>query len=154
MFREKLQKKCLFCVQAHLDMYYLKLLYAKTFLSSWGIGTVLKRGFFSGTVSVCSSVNHVVRMCTYFDRISKMGDTFYQKYYPIRTFAHCTYPVRMYVCVHIVSICKYLHVSKFMSLRNTYIYIHIRAILASKDIHTYTYIYLHILTYTYIYVQY
>ena len=96
-----------------------------------------------------SSVNHVVRMCTYFVRISKMGDIFDQKYYPIRTFAHCTYPVRMYVCVRIVSICTYLHVSIFVSLTNTYTYYHIRAIRTYKDIHTYTYIYVHILTYTY-----
>ncbi len=101
------------------------------------------------TTHALASVNHVVRMRPYLVRISKMGDIFDQKYYPIRTFAHCTYPVRMYVCVHIVSICKYLHVSKFLSLRNTYIYVHIRAIRTSKDIHTYTYIYLHILTYTY-----
>ena len=96
-----------------------------------------------------TSVNHVVRMCTYFVRISKMGDIFDQKYYPIRTFAHCTYPVRMYVCVRIVSICTYLHVSIFVSLTNTYTYYHIRAIRTYKDIHTYTYIYVHILTYTY-----
>ncbi len=38
-----------------------------------------------------TSVNHVVRMCTYFVRISIMGDIFDQKYYPICTFAHCTY---------------------------------------------------------------
>jgi hypothetical protein len=92
-------------------------------------------------------VIHVVRMCTYFVCISKMGDIIDQKYYLIRTFAHCTYPVRMYVCVRIVSICTYLHVSIFM--RNTYIYYHIRAIRTSKDIHTYTYIYVHLLTYTY-----
>ncbi len=103
------------------------------------------------------SVNHVVRMRTYLVRISKLGDIFDQKYYPIRTFAHCTYPVRMYVFVRNVSICTYLHVSIFMSLRNTYIYYHIRAIRTSKDIHTYTYIHTHIylpiwtiLTYTYI----
>ncbi len=52
----------------------------------------------------------------YLVRISKMGDIFDQKYYPIRTFAHCTYPVRMLVCVHIVSICKYLHASKSVKL--------------------------------------
>ncbi len=103
---------------------------------------------------VITSVNHVVRMRTYLVRISKIGDIFDQNYYPIRTFAHCTYPVRMYVCVHIVSNKKHLHVSKFMSLRNTYIYVHIRAIRASKELHTYTYIYLHILTMSYIYVQY
>ena len=92
---------------------------------------------------------HVVRMCTYFVRISNMGDISDQKYYPIRTFAHCTYPVRMYVCVRIVSICTYVHVSIFVSLTNTYTYYHIRAIRTYKDIHTYTYIYVHILTYTY-----
>jgi hypothetical protein len=66
-----------------------------------------------------SSVNHVVHMHTYLVHVSKMGDIFDQKYYPIRTFAHCTYPVRMLVCVHIasVSICKYyLHVSKSVKL--------------------------------------
>ncbi len=68
-----------------------------------------------------SSVNHVVCMCTYFVRISKMGDIFDQKYYPIRAFAHCTYPVRMYVCVRIVSICTYLHVSIYVFEK----YIHI-----------------------------
>ena len=94
-------------------------------------------------------MNHVVRMCMYFVRISKMGDIFDQKYYPIRLFAHCTYSVCMYIFVSIVSICTYLHVSIFMSLKNTYIYYHIHAIHTSKDIHTYTYIYVHILTYTY-----
>ncbi len=40
----------------------------------------------------------------------------------------------LYVCTY-VYICKYLHVSKFMYLRNTYIYVYIRAIRTSKDIH-------------------
>ncbi len=84
-----------------------------------------------------------------FVRIRKIGDVFAQKYCQIRTFAPCTYPVRIYVFVRIVSICPYLHVYKYMSLRNTYIYVHIRTICAYTDIHAYRYKYVHIMTYTY-----
>jgi hypothetical protein len=55
-----------------------------------------------------TSVNHAVSIRTYFQKWVTYCVILAKKYEQKRTFAHCTYPVRMYVVVRIVSICKYL----------------------------------------------
>ncbi len=134
-----------FCGTLHLSLIFLNIMSYKNSYFRNGERTSSSRAGWRARASRQMSMASISEPCCTYLYVScsypKSGCSIRTKYYRIRTFAQCTYPVRMYIFVCIASICKYIWIYILEIDTYTYIYMQYRHICTYMHIYAYTYIY-------------